>query len=118
MHAISTVRDYPMRNTAAPTTPGSLHAGREFYLAGYDIANRRRLVAALKLVRGHATGGQKTGHEVVLTHGERQLLLNAMRDLIHPTEDRFFLLKLDRRAPIVTRGTGVQPDSGRFFFVG
>jgi CRISPR-associated protein Cas2 len=39
-------------------------AQRDFYLAAYDVTHPRRLAAALALVRGYTTGGQKSVHEV------------------------------------------------------
>lgn len=96
-----------------PAVPGE----RELYLAGYDMACPRRLVAALKLIRAHATGGQKSVYEIHLTQGERSLLREAMKTLMEPVEDRFFLLKLDRRAAVQTLGVAVPPSSARFFMV-
>ena len=40
---------------------------RDFYLAAYDVSSPRRLIAALALVRGYTTGGQKSVHEVFLS---------------------------------------------------
>lgn len=99
--------------SSVPLVPGN----RDLYLAGYDIAHPRRLHAALKLVRGHATGGQKSVYEVHLTNSERASLCLAMRGVMDPEEDRFFLLKLDRRAPVFTLGTAVAPSSARYFIV-
>jgi len=96
-----------------PAVPGE----RELYLAGYDMGCPRRLVSALKLIRAHATGGQKSVYEIHLTQGERALLRTAMKALMEPTEDRFFLLKLDRRAAVQTMGVAVPPSSARFFMV-
>ena len=104
--------------SASAIAPFSAVPGeRELYLAGYDMACPRRLTAALKLVRAHATGGQKSVYEIHLTQGERRELRAAMRALMDPSEDRFFLLKLDRRAVVQTMGVAVPPSSGQFFFV-
>jgi hypothetical protein len=43
---------------------------RILHLACYDVAEPRRLVAALKLTRAYATGGQKSVHELYLTQGD------------------------------------------------
>ena len=59
---------------------------RELHLAAYDISEPRRLVAALKLTRAYATGGQKSVHELYLTPAERGALV----------EDIMSLLLLDR----------------------
>jgi CRISPR-associated protein Cas2 len=98
---------------ALPVAPGE----RDLYLAGYDIASPQRLAKALKLIRAHATGGQKSVYEIHLTQGERVALREAMRALMNPEEDRFFLLRLDRRAPVLTRGVAVAPSSALFFWV-
>ncbi len=71
---------------------------RDFYLAPYDVAGPRRLGAALALVRGYATGGQKSVHEIFLTSAERHELLNSMARLLDKEADRFFLLRPDPRA--------------------
>ncbi len=58
-------------------------AQRDFYLAAYDVTHPRRLAAALALVRGYTTGGQKSVHEVFLTRCHRpahwsQLMIGTM----------------------------------------
>lgn len=47
-------------------------SNRDLYIAAYDISSARRLRAALKLVKGHATGGQKSAYECFLTPAERR----------------------------------------------
>jgi CRISPR-associated protein Cas2 len=71
---------------------------RQLYLACYDVANPRRLARALKLTRRHATGGQKSVHEVYLTEAERDHLVQDMNHLLDLDEDRFLLLRLDPAA--------------------
>src|SRR6058998_97429 len=61
---------------------------RDLYIAAYDISSARRLRAALKLVKGHATGGQKSAYECFLTPAERRDLLRDLRAVIEPGEDR------------------------------
>jgi hypothetical protein len=48
---------------------------RSLYLAAYDVADPRRLRAALGIVKGFSTGGQKSVHECFFTAGERTRLL-------------------------------------------
>jgi CRISPR-associated protein Cas2 len=91
---------------------------RTFYLAAYDIPHDRRRTAALALIRGYATGGQKSVHEVFLSRGERQELLHTMALLLNEAEDRFFLLRLDPRARTYALGIAAQPADPEYFYVG
>lgn len=91
---------------------------RDFYLAAYDISHNRRRTAALALVRGYTTGGQKSVHEVFLSRGERQELLHTMALLLNEAEDRFFLLRLDPRARSYALGVAAQPADPEYFYVG
>jgi CRISPR-associated protein Cas2 len=91
---------------------------RDLYLAAYDISHDRRRTAALALVRGYTTGGQKSVHEVFLSRGERQELLHTMALLLNEAEDRFFLLRLDPRARSYALGVAAQPADPEYFYVG
>jgi CRISPR-associated protein Cas2 len=90
---------------------------RDLHLACYDIAQPRRLAAALKLARRYATGGQKSAHELFLTPGERDTLVNDMRALLELDTDRFMLLRLDPRSRVHTLGRAVQPADPDYFYV-
>lgn len=91
---------------------------RDLYLAAYDIRSPRRLRAALKLVKGHATGGQKSVYECFLTAAERRQLLAEMRGLLRTDEDCFLLLRLDPRSRVHTLGIAVEPQDPPFFYHG
>lgn len=91
---------------------------RDLYLACYDISEPRRLIAALKLTRAYATGGQKSVHEIFLTPAERADLLDDMRTLIEPDTDRFMLLRLDPRNQVLTLGKALAPVDPDYFYVG
>jgi CRISPR-associated protein Cas2 len=91
---------------------------RELYLAAYDVAEPRRLAAALALVRGYATGGQKSVHEVFLTYAERHEMLHNMAVVLNEDEDRFFLLRLDPRARTYALGLAAHPADPDYFYVG
>ena len=75
---------------------------RTLHLACYDVAQPRRLSAALKLARRYATGGQKSAHELFLTPAERDTLVADMRALLLVETDRFLLLRLDPRSRLYT----------------
>ena len=93
-------------------------SNRRFYLACYDVSDDRRLRDALKLVRGHAVGGQKSAHEVMLSNPEKNALLEELSYLLDLEEDRFLLISLDPRSRITTLGKAVPPLAEDFFFIG
>ena len=90
---------------------------RQLYLAAYDIACDRRRAGALKRLRGYATGGQKSVHEVWLTPAEKREVLADMGLLLGP-DDRFALLRLDPRARTLLRGRAQAPAEPALFYVG
>ncbi|MGR6800061.1 CRISPR-associated endonuclease Cas2 (plasmid) [Sphaerotilus sulfidivorans] len=51
---------------------------RHLYLAAYDIRDNRCRAGALKLLRGFATGGQKSVHEIWLTEAEKRRVLEQI----------------------------------------
>ncbi len=91
---------------------------RTLFLVLYDIANDRRLARALRAVREHATGGQKSVHECFLDHSELTELRQALRAIIAPGEDSLLFIRLDPR--MKTRGLGIarRPADPGFFYVG
>ena len=91
---------------------------RDLHLACYDVAEQRRLTAALKLARRYATGGQKSAHELFLTPAERDKLVADMRALLDLSTDRFLMLRLDPRSRVHTLGKAVQPADPDYFYVG
>ncbi|HGG59848.1 MAG TPA: CRISPR-associated endonuclease Cas2 [Gammaproteobacteria bacterium] len=91
---------------------------RRFYLACYDVTDDKRLREALKLVRPHAVGGQKSAHEVMLNEKEKRSLLEDLGYLLDLDEDRFLLISLDPRSRISTLGIAVPPLAEDFFYVG
>lgn len=93
-------------------------SSRDLYLAAYDVANQRRLAAALDLVRGYATGGQKSVHEIFLSAAEKRELLHAMALILDEEDDRFMLLRLDPRAGTRTLGLAQAPADPDYFYVG
>jgi len=91
---------------------------RDLYIAAYDIGSPKRLRAALKAVKGHATGGQKSAYECFLTRLERIDLLRQLRAVIEPDEDRVLLIRLDPRSRVQTLGIGEPPVDPPFFYCG
>lgn len=91
---------------------------RDLYIAAYDIASGRRLRMALKLVKGHATGGQKSAYECFLTPSERHGLLRELRGVIEADQDRVLLIRLDPRSRVLTLGIAEEPQDPPFFYCG
>jgi CRISPR-associated protein Cas2 len=88
---------------------------RSLYLAAYDVADPRRLRAALDLVKGYSTGGQKSVHECFLTGGEKAGLLHDLALVLEEDEDSFLLLRLDPRARTWTLGKAIEPVDAPYF---
>ncbi len=91
---------------------------RTLYLAAYDVADPRRLRLSLELVKGHATGGQKSVYECFLTDAERAHLLHDMALLLDEEEDSFLLIGLDPRARVYTLGRAQAPVDPDAFYLG
>ncbi|MFA7097304.1 MAG: CRISPR-associated endonuclease Cas2 [Gammaproteobacteria bacterium] len=91
---------------------------RDLYLAAYDVADAGRLRASLDLVRGYATGGQKSVYECFLTEAERSELLHNLALILNEEKDRFLLLRLDPRARVHTLGCAEPPVDSPYFYIG
>jgi CRISPR-associated protein Cas2 len=90
---------------------------RSFYLAAYDVAEPRRLRAALDLVKGYSTGGQKSVHECFLTAAEKARLMRDMALRLEEAEDSFLLLRLDPRQKVLTLGKALEPLDAPYFYL-
>jgi len=91
---------------------------RPLYIAAYDIRSPKRLRRALRLLKGHAAGRQKSVFELFLDPLEKRELMAAMADILDPDEDRFFLLRLRGRRHIHTLGIAVEPVDADYFYIG
>lgn len=91
---------------------------RRLYVAAYDISSPRRLRVALEVLKGYATGRQKSVFECFLTEGERKTLLAEITAAIEKSEDSFFLIRLDPRLTVHTLGIAVAPADPPFFYHG
>jgi CRISPR-associated protein Cas2 len=90
---------------------------RDLYLAAYDVSDPRRLRAALDLVKGYSTGGQKSVHECFLTEAEKAHLLHHMALVLDEDADSFLLLRLDPRARVITLGKAIEPADEPYFYL-
>ena len=91
---------------------------RVLYLAAYDIACPSRLRTALRILKGYASGRQKSVFECFLSPGERRALLAEMREVIDATQDRFLLLRLEPRGKFRVLGIAVKPIDPPWFYIG
>ena len=85
---------------------------------GYDVCDPGRLRQPLRVLRDYATGGQKSVFECYLTEAEQAELLERVAAVIDPDEDRFVLLRLDRRMAIQITGIAVAPQDPQSYYVG
>ena len=90
---------------------------RTLYLAAYDVADPGRLRASLDIVKGYATGGQKSAYECFLTDGERSAMLHDMALVLEEQEDNFLLIGLDPRSRVYTLGIAEAPADPNFFYI-
>jgi len=91
---------------------------RSLYIAAYDVSDDGRLRAALRLLKGYASGRQKSVFECFLSDAEKQELLARVRDLLDEQEDRFVLLRLEPHGTIRTLGKAVGPANPPWLYVG
>lgn len=91
---------------------------RSLFLAAYDVAEPRRLKLALDLIKGHATGGQKSAYECFLNASEEARLLQDIALVLEEDEDSFLLIGLDPRSRVHTLGRAVEPVDPQHFYLG
>jgi CRISPR-associated protein Cas2 len=91
---------------------------RRLHVAAYDVRHPKRLRKALRVLKGYATGGQKSVFECFLTAGEAGRLVAEVRQVIKEEEDAFLLVAIEPRSPIHVMGIAVPPEDPPFFYVG
>jgi CRISPR-associated protein Cas2 len=91
---------------------------RALHIAAYDISDDGRLRDALKILKGYASGRQKSVFECFLTASERETLLSQVRGVIDEEEDRFVLLRLETRGKFRVLGRAVKPVDPPWFYIG
>jgi len=93
-------------------------ARRQLYIAAYDVTDDARLRQALQVLKGYASGGQKSVFECFLSDGERRGLLAEIRGVLDLTEDRFLLMPLNPTVEIQMLGIAIAPSDPDFYYVG
>lgn len=94
--------------------PGS---GRSLYVVAYDVTDDDRLVAALRIVRDYATGGQKSAYECFLSQSERVELLHRLEGVLDLADDRIVLVPVDHPTGVRVLGIAPAPSDPSFFLV-
>lgn len=97
-------------------------SGRNVYLVAYDICDPKRLRMVHRKMQGFGDALQYSIFQCDLSAAERQLMVNALVDIIHHGEDRILIVNLGRRSGRVD--TGIQilgkqqlpSDEGPFIF--
>ncbi|MCG5531152.1 CRISPR-associated endonuclease Cas2 [Halorhodospira halochloris] len=91
---------------------------RKPYLAAYDVRCPRRLAKVVRVIKGYASGGQKSAYECWLSPAECEALHLEMAEVLDTKVDQFTLLPLEPRQPLVTLGAAEEPADPQFFYVG
>ena len=91
---------------------------RKLYIAAYDISDARRLRKALEVLKGYASGRQKSVFECQLTPAEYWQLVARMRELLDVEQDRFLLIRHDPQQCARVLGKAVAPTDPEWFYVG
>ncbi len=91
---------------------------RALYIAAYDVSDPGRLRDALKVLKGYASGRQKSVFECFLTPAERGNMLHQIQGVLDQVEDRFVLIRLDHGGKIRTLGKAVKPADPPWFYIG
>jgi len=91
---------------------------RKLYIVAYDDRQPSRLSKALKVVRGFASGGQKSAYECWLDADDRAELENRLATVLDLGEDSVALVPLAARAPMTALGAAVLPEDPAYYYFG
>lgn len=91
---------------------------RKLYLVAYDVRQPKRLAAALKVVKGFASGGQKSAYECWLTTRELVCLYGRLLGVLEMQSDSVAFFPLELQRPMSALGTAVAPADPEFFYIG
>lgn len=90
---------------------------RTLYLAAYDVTEPDRLAQALYVMKGYASGGQKSVFECFLSERERDRLVAEMEATLDWSSDRFLLMPLGK-VTVQTLGIALPPSDPEFYYFG
>ncbi len=93
-------------------------ATRGLYIAAYDVADPNRLRKVHQVVKGYATGGQKSVFECFLSPRERTVLISQVRSIIDERQDRFAILQIQEKTKPILLGIATPVVDPDFYYVG
>ncbi|QEP41668.1 CRISPR-associated endonuclease Cas2 [Ectothiorhodospiraceae bacterium BW-2] len=92
---------------------------RQLYLAAYDITHTKRLVQLLKILKGYASGRQKSVFECFLSPYEKACLIAEVEEAIELADnDRFIILQLQPNHTNLALGIGVIAQDLDYYYIG
>lgn len=91
---------------------------RRLHIAAYDVVDDRRRRAVHRIVRGFASGSQKSVYECLLSPAEQQQLIASTEAQLELSEDRFFIVTLEARGLFIGLGRAIAPSATGFCYVG
>lgn len=90
---------------------------RSLYVAAYDIREAKRLKQMRYIVRGFASGGQKSVFECWLSPVEKQQLIDDCKQIIE-TEDSLLVIRLAGNKCLYRLGLAPSPRNENFHYIG
>jgi len=91
---------------------------RKLYIVAYDVRQSSRLAKALRVVKGFASGGQKSAYECWLTEAERKELHSELGRVLDLDVDSVAFFPLELRRPVSALGAAVEPADPAYFYIG
>lgn len=91
---------------------------RTLYFVAYDVRHPTRLRKALRVLKDYASGGQKSAFECYLSVGEKNELLERIRDVLDLATDAFVVARLTNRNTEYTLGKAIQPMDELYTYIG
>ncbi len=89
---------------------------RRLYVVAYDIREPRRLARVLAIVKGYATGGQKSVWECWLDDAGLDALLGELEQVIDPEVDSLVVVRPTPPRATRTLGIATPPVDRDWFF--
>lgn len=91
---------------------------RKLFVVAYDVRAPKRLSKALKIVRGFASGGQKSAYECWLSAADRSELKALLSHALNLDDDSVALIPLSPRARVSALGIAEAPEDPSYFYIG
>jgi len=91
---------------------------RRLHIAAYDVVDDRRRRVVHRIVRGYASGAQKSVYECMLNAAEQQQLIAATEAALDLAEDRFCIVVLEARGLILGLGRAIAPTATGLRYIG